>query len=114
MSFRPHRGARLPRLAVALALVLLLPAAAHAADLTLHEDGSTLLYPLFQHWVPDYTAAHPGVAVTMEASGSGDGIAAAIAGRVHIGASDAYMSDEQAQHNHGIENIPLAIAAQTV
>lgn len=115
MSFRPHRGARLPRLAVALALALLLPpVAAHAADLTLHEAGSTLLYPLFQHWVPDYAAAHPGVAVTMEASGSGDGIAAAIAGRVHIGASDAHMSDEQAQQNRGIENIPLAISAQTV
>ena len=36
------------------------------------------------------------------------------AGMPQIGASDAYMSDEQAEQNRGIVNIPLAIAAQTV
>ena len=38
----------------------------------------------------------------------------AIAGQVQIGASDAYMSDEQAARNPEIINIPLAISAQTV
>jgi len=74
----------------------------YAADLTLHEAGSTLLYPLFQRWVPDYAAANPGTVMTTNATGSGDGIAQAIAGHVQIGASDAYMSDEQAEQNRGV------------
>jgi phosphate transport system substrate-binding protein len=90
------------------------PPAAAADDLTLHETGSTLLYPLFQRWIPDYMAAHPGTTITAGATGSGAGIAQAIAGQVQIGASDAYMSDEQAEHNREIVNIPLAISAQTV
>jgi phosphate transport system substrate-binding protein len=118
MPFRPHRGAARWRLlgTTTLALGLLAPAppAAHAADLTLREAGSTLLYPLFQRWVPDYTAANSGTAITLDATGSGDGIAEAINGHAQIGASDAYMSDEQAEHNREIVNVPLAIAAQTV
>ncbi|HUN40590.1 MAG TPA: phosphate ABC transporter substrate-binding protein PstS [Acetobacteraceae bacterium] len=118
MSFRRPRHAALPTAACAMALLLglaILPTAAtSAADLTLHEAGSTLLYPLFQRWVPDYVAAHAGTAITTDASGSGDGIAKAIARSVQIGASDAYMSDEQMEQNPGIMNIPLAISAQTV
>ena len=118
MSFRRPRHTALPRAACAIALSLalgMLPtAASSAADQTLHEAGSTLLYPLFQRWVPDYVAAHSGIAITTDGSGSGDGIAGAIAGRVQIGASDAYMSDEQMQQNRGILNIPLAISAQTI
>jgi phosphate transport system substrate-binding protein len=118
MPFRPHRGAARWRLIGTTTLVLGLlapaPPAAHAADLTLREAGSTLLYPLFQRWVPDYTAANPGSAITLNATGSGDGIAEAINGHAQIGASDAYMSDEQAEHNREIVNVPLAIAAQTV
>ncbi|HTW72461.1 MAG TPA: phosphate ABC transporter substrate-binding protein PstS [Acetobacteraceae bacterium] len=118
MSFRRPRPAVLPRVAYAIALVLgleiLPPAAGSAAGLTLHEAGSTLLYPLFQRWVQDYATAHSGIAITTDASGSGDGIAAAIARRVQIGASDAYMSDEQMEQNRGIMNIPLTISAQTV
>ena len=56
----------------------------------------------------------PGITITAAATGSGTGIAAAISGDAHIGASDAYMSDEQAEQNTGIVNIPLAISAQTV
>jgi phosphate transport system substrate-binding protein len=118
MSFRPHRGAprwrSLGTVALGLGLLGPLPPAAHAAGLTLHEAGSTLLYPLFQRLVPDYAAANPGTTITTAATGSGDGIAGAIAGRIQIGASDAYMSDEEAQHNPGIANIPLAISAQTI
>ncbi len=85
-----------------------------AADLILHETGSTLLYPLFQLWIPVYTAANPGTGMAAGATGSGAGITEAIAGHAQIGASDAYMSDEQARQDPGIVNIPLAIAAQTV
>jgi phosphate transport system substrate-binding protein len=90
------------------------PMAAHAADVTLLETGSTLLYPLFNLWVPDYTKAHPGVRITTQCTGSGTGIAQAISGVAQIGASDAYMSDGQIKQNPSILNIPLAISAQTV
>ncbi len=90
------------------------PMTAHAADVTLLETGSTLLYPLFNLWVPDYTKAHPGVRITTQGTGSGTGIAQAISGVAQIGASDAYMSDGQIKQNPSILNIPLAISAQTV
>jgi phosphate transport system substrate-binding protein len=106
------------RLTIAAAFVLCLlaspPSKADTAELTLHETGSSLLYPLFERWIPAYAAANPGATILAEASNSGTGIEQVIAGRVEIGASDAYMPDEQAWHNREIMNIPLAIAAQTV
>ena len=54
------------------------------------------------------------VSLTAEGTGSGAGIDAAISGKARIGASDAYMSDEQSQQNRDILNVPLAISAQTV
>jgi phosphate transport system substrate-binding protein len=87
---------------------------AHAAGVVLRESGSTLLYPLFKLWIPDFTAANPGIRIEQAATGSGAGIAEAISGKAQIGASDAYMSDEQAQQNRQIITIPLAISAQTV
>ena len=82
---------------------------------TLDETGSTLLYPLFTLWIPDYAQVAPDVGrhlrrppVRARAS------TAAISGKARIGASDAYMSDEQSQQNRGILNIPVAISAQTV
>jgi len=97
-----------------LGLLLGLPSLASAADSTLHESGSTLLYPLFQLWIPAFEAAHPGMTITSQATDSGAGMDQAIAGRVQIGASDAYMSDELAAHNPRVLNIPLAISAVTV
>jgi phosphate transport system substrate-binding protein len=85
-----------------------------ADSITLNETGSTLLYPLFTQWIPDYQKITPGVGLTSAATGSGAGIGAAISGRTQIGASDAYMSDEQFEQNPGIINIPVAISAQTV
>lgn len=99
---------------LAVSLMAGIAVAASAAESTLHETGSTLLYPLFQLWIPAYEGANPGTTITSEPSGSGAGIERALAGKVQIGASDAYMSDEQAGHNPGIVNIPLAISALTV
>lgn len=87
---------------------------AAASEISLIETGSTLLYPLFNLWVRKYTAINPGVRITTQATGSGTGIAQAIAGVVQIGASDAYMSALQVKRNPDILNIPLAISAQTV
>jgi phosphate transport system substrate-binding protein len=98
-----------------LSAVLLSTAPPAQADgPTLTETGSTLLYPLFQRWIPDYMGQTRGVTLTAAATGSGTGIAAAISGDARIGASDAYMSDEQAEQNRKLVNIPLAISAQTV
>ncbi len=116
MTFRSHHHARRRGLVGVLAAgcLGLGLSAAQADDLTLRETGSTLLYPLFQRWIPDYAASHPGVTIAPGATGSGAGITQAIAGQVQIGASDAYMSDQQAARNPEILNIPLAISAQTV
>lgn len=78
------------------------------------ETGSTLLYPLFNIWVPAYQRLQPQVQITTAGTGSGEGIADAIAGTVQIGASDAYMSGPQVTQNPGLLNIPLAISAQQI
>ena len=116
-AFRQKR--RLPIAAAAvvlslLALPLRAPAPAQAADMTLKETGSTLLYPLFQLWIHDYPRVSPGVSLTAAAIGSGVGQREAISGNAHIGASDAYMSDQQAEQNPQIRNIAVAISALTV
>jgi phosphate transport system substrate-binding protein len=87
---------------------------AQAADVSLVETGSSLLYPLFNIWVPHFEQAHPGVKVTTQSTGSGAGIAQAISGVVQVGASDAYMSDPQIKQHPDILNIPLAISAQAI
>ena len=85
-----------------------------AGAITLNETGSSLLYPLFNLWVPVYTKADPGVKITTQSTGSGTGISQAIEGIVQIGASDAYMSDAQMRQHPDMLNIPLAISVQMV
>jgi phosphate transport system substrate-binding protein len=111
--------ARLARLCAPVALGLLAVAAAPtaralAAQVTLAETGSTLIYPVFQIWAAQYPKTHPGVAVTAAATGSGAGVEQAISGAAQIGASDAYMSDTQVRDNPLLINVPMAISAQTV
>jgi phosphate transport system substrate-binding protein len=85
-----------------------------SAPVTLNETGSTLMYPLFREWAAAYHKAAPSVRLTTAGTGSTAGVAAAVSGAAQIGASDAYMSDEEVDKNPSIINIPLAIAAQTV
>ena len=73
-----------------------------------------MIYPLFEAWVAAYAKVDPSAQMTAGATDSGAGIAQAIARRVQIGTSDAYMSDNQAMANPNILNIPLCISAQTV
>jgi phosphate transport system substrate-binding protein len=77
------------------------------------ETGSSLLYPLFQLWVPVYTKANPSLRITPESTGSGTGISQALSGIVQIGASDAYMSNALVRQ-HPLLNIPLCISMQMV
>jgi phosphate transport system substrate-binding protein len=100
--------------AFALGLLVMSPPPTFAADMKLSETGSTLLYPLFQLWVADYTRAAPGLTISTAATGSGEGVDAVMKRTASLGASDAYMSDEEAEHNRTVLNIPLAISAQTV
>jgi phosphate transport system substrate-binding protein len=83
------------------------------ASVNILETGSSLLYPLFQLWVPVYTRANPNARITPASTGSGTGISQAVAGIVQIGASDAYMSDALVKQ-HPLLNIPLAISMQMV
>jgi phosphate transport system substrate-binding protein len=87
---------------------------AGSGPVKLLETGSTLLYPLFNLWVPAYQKAHPGVQITTQGTGSGTGIAEAVKGVAQIGASDAYMADQQMKQYPDMLNIPLAISVQQV
>jgi phosphate transport system substrate-binding protein len=102
---------------VALGLVTVVAAPiahAPAAQVTLAETGSTLIYPVFRIWAAEYPKTHRGVTVSATATDSGAGVAQAISGAAQIGASDAYMSDAQVRDNPLIINVPVAISAQTV
>jgi phosphate transport system substrate-binding protein len=92
-----------------------LPAAPASADtVTLSETGSTLFYPLFRLWVGQYEKVTPTVRIGLGATGSEAGVAQAMSGAVQLGASDAFMTDEQLGNNPQVMNIPLAIAAETI
>ncbi len=97
-----------------VALAALSGAHAYAQQVTLTETGSTLLAPLFRIWSEAYAKAHPGVRISVGATGSQAGIDQAIAGHVNIGASDAFLSDAEAMKHPQIISVPLAIAAQTI
>jgi phosphate transport system substrate-binding protein len=111
MKFPTGLGA----VALSVAIAAMLAPLARAADaVNLTETGSTLMYPLLEQWTAQYRNAAPNVRIPIAATGSGAGITQAIAGLVQLGASDAYMTDEQMSAHPGILNIPLVISAQLV
>jgi phosphate transport system substrate-binding protein len=119
MTTLAHRSRNFRRGLLAATLLstsisVLAAAPSQAASITLSETGSTLLYPLFTQWIPDYAKINPDVTLTAAATGSGTGEEAALAGKVSIGASDAYLSDRVAAQHPYILDIPLAISAQTI
>ena len=88
-------------------------AAVPAQALALRETGSTLLMPLLSLWVESYERSHTDVSISVEGTGSGEGIAQASAGTADIGGSDAYLSDRQLAGGT-LLNIPLAVSAQVI
>ncbi|HUZ13193.1 MAG TPA: phosphate ABC transporter substrate-binding protein PstS [Caulobacteraceae bacterium] len=107
--------ARAPLAALALAVAVAAGGPVSAApQQRILETGSSLLYPMFNLWVADYSRAHGNVQITTQSTGSGAGIAQAISGIAQIGASDAYLSDPQMRQSPGVLNIPLAVSAQTI
>ncbi|MGH9606758.1 MAG: phosphate ABC transporter substrate-binding protein PstS [Terracidiphilus sp.] len=85
-----------------------------AQDVNILETGSSLLYPLFNVWVPVYAHMHSGVRITTQSTGSGTGMSQSIAGIAQIGASDAYLSGAIMRMHSDMLNIPLAISTQMV
>lgn len=85
-----------------------------AAQVNILETGSSLLYPLFNLWVPAFTKAHPNVRITTQSTGSGTGMSQAVDGIAQIGGSDAYLSNYIMRMHSDMLNIPLAISSQMV
>ena len=86
------------------------PGGSSTTLVTLSETGSSLLYPVFNAWAPNYTAA----TITTASTGSGTGISSAVAGTAVIGASDAYLSPSVANANPNVLNIPILISYQYI
>ncbi len=105
------------RKGVVLVLALAVAGAATAfaaSQINLLETGSSLLYPLFNLWVPAFTKAHPNIRIVTNSTGSGTGISQSVAGIAQIGASDAYLSDAMTRMHPTMLSIPLAISSQMV
>ena len=102
--------------ALALAVSVMLGAGTSlaAGTISILETGSSLLYPLFNIWVPVYSKIAPNVRITPQSTGSGTGISQSVAGIAQIGASDAYMSDALMKMHPNMLNIPLCISMQMV
>ncbi|HXR20950.1 MAG TPA: phosphate ABC transporter substrate-binding protein PstS, partial [Acidimicrobiales bacterium] len=83
-------------------------------SVSITEEGSTLMLPLFELWSDGYHQQYPNVSVTPGGGGSGKGLTDAANGVVDIGASDAYLSSSQVTQYPGIKNIATAISAQMV
>ncbi len=118
-----NNGTRLPSrkaakgsfvMAAMVAGALLGGGTAVAATTHMLETGSSLLYPLFNLWVPAYAKVNPNLKITTQSTGSGTGISQAISGIAQIGASDAYLSNAQMMAHKGMLNIPLAISSQMI
>jgi phosphate transport system substrate-binding protein len=84
------------------------------SSVTLSEGGSTLIEPVFQSWGIGYHKQYKNITVSTAGGGSSTGIANGLSGAFNIGASDVYLSPGNFQANPGAENIPLAIASQTL
>ncbi|MEJ2688198.1 MAG: phosphate ABC transporter substrate-binding protein PstS [Gammaproteobacteria bacterium] len=112
---RKHVRSRSAVARLAIGAAALLGSAGVAWGTTnLIETGSSLLYPLFNLWVPAYTQNHSDVSINTAATGSGTGIAQSTQGIAQMGASDAYLSNALMKKYSGMLNIPVAISSQMI
>ena len=103
-----------PGVALAISLVVCVGTAHAAAEVNILETGSSLLYPLFNAWVPAYHNMHPEVRITTQSTGSGTGMSQSVAGIAQIGASDAFLSPAIMRMHSDMLNIPLTISSQMI
>ncbi len=108
------KAARKGMMTMAAAVLLTAATGTSYASTMIQETGSSLLYPLFNLWVPAYTKAHPEVKINSASTGSGTGIAQSIAGNVQLGGSDAYLPNAMMKKHPGMLNIPVAISSQMI
>lgn len=107
------KAARKGMMIMAAAALLAVAGTSYGSTM-IQETGSSLLYPLFNLWIPAYTKAHPAIKINSASTGSGTGIAQAIAGNVQLGGSDAYLPNAMMKKHSGMLNIPVAISSQMV
>lgn len=69
--------------------------AAEAGPITLQGSGASFPAPLYSRWFKDFGAQNASVRVNYQATGSGAGVKAFIAGQTDFGASDAAMTDAE-------------------
>lgn len=113
-EFSRRSALRAGALVLALALGATLGVVASHAEVSILETGSSLVYPLFNLWVPVYQKVDSNVKITTQSTGSGTGISQSVEGIAQIGASDAYMSDALMKQHQDMLNIPLCISSQMV
>lgn len=84
-------------------------------QLTLQEEGSSLMYIQFAAWIRNFSQGYNNkVAINIDAGGSGLGIQDIENGLTNIGASDAYLPNDTMAQYPWILNIPLAVSAQQI
>ncbi len=76
------------------------PAAAKQT-VTLQGSGASFPAPLYTRWFQEYGKQHADTRVNYQATGSGAGIKAFIAGQTDFGASDAAMTDDEIKQANG-------------
>lgn len=81
-------------------------------------NGSTTLFPVAQKWAELYMGEHQNVDISVEGTGSGNGIAALIDGTTDIANSSREIKQEEIEKAHakGINpyEIPVALDALTI
>jgi phosphate transport system substrate-binding protein len=76
-------------------------------QLWLRGAGATFPAPLYDAWIKAYLKQNPGLSITYDAVGSGEGISRFITGSVDFGGSDAPLTDAQiAKVNRGVVLVP--------
>src|ERR1039457_1772989 len=68
--------------------------AAHE-QVTLQGSGASFPAPLYSRWFREFSNKNPDIRVNYQATGSGAGIKAFVAGQTDFGASDAAMTDDE-------------------
>ena len=74
--------------------------AAHE-QVTLQGSGASFPAPLYSRWFREFSNKNPDIRVNYQATGSGAGIKAFVAGQTDFGASDAAMTDDEIKQANG-------------
>jgi phosphate transport system substrate-binding protein len=84
--------------------------ARHESTVLLNGAGATFPNIIYQKWITEYNAAHPGVQLNYQSIGSGGGIVQFTGGTVDFGGSDAPMSDSEiAAVSGNVVHIPTVL-----